>query len=546
MIRYSDALHRHADRILGLILLIATLGVYWQVQSHDFIYFDDPAYVTNNTYVKAGLTGEGFVWAFSSFSASNWHPLTWLSHMLDSRLFGCNPAGHHLTSVFFHAANTLLLFLFLSQATGRLWRSFMVAGLFALHPLHIESVAWVSERKDVLSAFFWMLALVSYVRYATTPKPSWYLCTLLLFALGLLSKPMVVTLPFVLLLIDYWPLGRFQFEKKMDWAKIWRVFVEKAPFLVLSAGSCVVTIMAQEKAIQGLKRLPVHVRLENALVSYVQYILKMFWPQDLAVFYPHPGDALPWWSVGMSLMALAGITGLSVYWLRRRPYVCVGFFWFIGTLIPVIGIVQVGMQAMADRYTYIPLIGLFAAIVWGCSEFFQSKGTSVLWKAMVASVIGILLAASTFRQLGCWRDTRSLAVRALEVTKDNYAAHFLLARAEAADGNMEQALHHYHTAVSINPGYVAQIYNRVGYFLAGQGRLEEAVLQFRESLKIRSDYASAHNNLGVALARMGRFDDAVSELQAALEICPGYEEAKKNLENVQHDRLKRKGKPGGQ
>ena len=532
----SKLVHRNRERVLGLILLLVTIGVYWQVQHHDFIYLDDPAYVTDNRYVKAGLTKEGFVWAFSTFSISNWHPLTWLSHMLDGQLYGCNPAGHHLTSLFFHVANTLLLFLFLRQATGRLWQSFIVAGLFALHPLHIESVAWISERKDVLSTFFWMLAMIAYVRYVQAPRISRYVCIIVLFVLGLLSKPMVVTLPFVLILLDYWPLGRIKFKGKIDAAVIWRLVWEKIPFFVLSAVSCIVTVMAQSGAIRGLKSFPLDVRLLNALVSYVRYILKMLWPQDLAFFYPHPGNTVTLWSGLASALFLGLLAAVSIREIRRRPYIFVGFFWFIGTMIPVIGLVQVGMQAMADRYTYIPLIGLFLTIVWGLSDLFEPKKVSPVLKVIFSGTITILLAASTCLQLRHWHDTRTLSRHALSVTRDNYAAHFMLARAEGERGAMDKALHHYNIAVKINPAYIAMIHNRVGYYLVEQGRLEEAMSQFTGALEIRPDYANAHNNLGVVLARKGRFDEAISQIKEALKVLPGYTEAKKNLENVRREK----------
>ena len=552
-------MRRNLHRLLALLLLIATIGVYWQVQHHEFIYFDDPSYVTDNQYVKRGLARDGLAWAFSTFHGSNWHPLTWLSHMLDCELYGLNPAGHHLTNLFFHVANTLLLFLVFRESTGRLWRSFLVAALFALHPLHVESVAWVSERKDVLSTFFWMLTMLVYVRYTRHPRMSLYLLALSLFACGLLAKPMLVTLPFVLLLFDFWPLGRLQFARSSSEERnresslvnpvpVSQLVWEKIPFLVLAGASSVVTFLAQSvgRAIQSLDALPLQLRIVNALVSYVVYLSKMLWPYSLAIFYPHPEKTLGLWPGIASALLLGFICAVVFREIPFRPYLAVGWLWFLGTLVPVIGLVQVGMQAMADRYTYIPLIGVFVAMVWAIADLAETRKLYRKLSAIFAALILCALISSTWFQLQHWQNTLTLFHNALKVTNDNYAAHFIIARAEGEQGNMDKALSHYNKAVKINPAYVAMMHNRIGYYLAEEEQPEEAISQFKEALKVRPDYTNAHNNLGVMLARKGRMEEAIDRFSEALKISPGYTEARKNLENARRQkRLMQASKSGG-
>ena len=359
-----------------LTLALATLISYSQVLNHDFIDFDDDMYVTRNENVQKGLTWQNIKWAFTTNQAYNWHPLTWLSHMLDCQLFGLKPAGHHFTSVLFHIANTLLLFLVFKSMTGNLWRSAFVAALFALHPLHVESVAWIAERKDVLSTLFWLLTMAAYVRYVRKPGPKWYLLTILAFAMGLMAKPMLVTLPFILLLLDYWPLARFQFGqniKDTEWKILYRLFVEKIPLFIITIITSVITFIVPKGsgAVPGLKELSLMPRLTNALISYVKYIEKMFWPSRLAVFYPRAVDAIPTWQILAALLLLLIISGLAVWLARSRKYLLVGWLWYLGILVPVIGLVQVGDQAMADRYTYVSLIGLFIIVVWGLNDLLE-------------------------------------------------------------------------------------------------------------------------------------------------------------------------------
>ena len=545
----SQLMVRNLDRVLAILLLVATIGTYWQVQNNDFIYFDDPSYVTQNRHVKAGLTKDSLAWAFRTFHASNWHPLTWLSHMLDCQLYGLNPAGHHLTSLFFHLANTLLLFLVLRESTGRRWPSFLVAGLFALHPLHVESVAWISERKDVLSTFFWMLTILAYIRYVQRPTFHLYLLTLFLFVCGLLAKPMLVTLPFVLLLFDYWPLGRIRsggrYPIKVAQGNLYgapmptgHLVWEKIPFFVLAAASSIVTFLAQAegRAIQSLDAIPLQARIFNAVFSYLRYMAKALWPNDLAVFYPHPGNTLGSWVVLASALILVFFTILVLRQALSRPYLTVGWFWFLGTLVPVIGLIQVGMQAMADRYTYIPLVGLFVVAAWGLADLSKKirfhHSLSVLCTVLILSA----LIPVTRQQLKYWQGTLSLFHHALKVTKDNYAAHFIIARVEGERGAMDRAFFHYNKAVEIHPAFVAMMHNRVGYHLAEQGQLEEAVAQFTKALEIRSDYASAHNNLGVVLARKGQLDEAIVQFLEALKISPRYAKAQDNIKNVRRQK----------
>jgi tetratricopeptide (TPR) repeat protein len=549
--------------LICLVLAIVTLAVFWQVKHHDFVNLDDKMYILENRHVLSGLTVDGVKWAFTSVYASNWHPLTWLSHMLDVDLLGVNAGRMHLVNVFFHIAAALLLFLILDRTTGALWRSAFVAALFALHPLHVESVAWIAERKDVLSAFFWMLTLGAYVLYVEKQRPGRYLATLFFFALGLLAKPMLVTLPFVLLLLDFWPLNRLRVgesahnlsvepaekltkkeksrmkrrEKKHDtkpppvtarsadaplqWSRLLSLVREKIPFFVLSAASSLITIYAQQQgaAVVSMERIPLFTRMANALMSYILYIGKMIWPQTLSVFYPYP-DAWPPWQVGGAFLLLAGITATAVYCVKRRPYLTVGWFWYLGTLVPVIGILQVGMQAMADRYTYIPLIGLFIMAAWGAPELLNKwrHGKVVLTAAATLIVAGLVLA--TWMQAGHWQNSVSLFSHALAVTKDNHLAHNNLGVALNAAGEKEKAAFHYAEAIRINPRYSSYHYNYANH-LAAHGKTEEAITQYTEAIRLEPEYFNAHNNLGLARASRREFKEAAFYFREALRIRPG-------------------------
>jgi tetratricopeptide (TPR) repeat protein len=570
-----------ADRrwiCLGLGLI--TLAVYWPSLTHGFLAYDDQAYVTENPQVRAGLTWPGVVWAFKSFSVANWHPLTWLSHMLDCQLYGLNPAGHRLTNLLLHTASTLLLFLFLNRITGALWRSACVAALFAWHPLHVESVAWVAERKDVLSAFFFMLTLWSYGRYAesrtqeaeasTTHHVSrftfhasrltfhasrFYLFSLLFFALGLMSKPMLVTLPFVLLLLDYWPLRRVQLSTlNPQPSTLWRLVVEKLPFLGLSAVACVLTVAAQRQgfAVVLTAGLPLSFRIPHVLVSYVHYLGVMLLPRHLAAHYPYVA-AVPAFEVAGAAILLALLTFLAFYLAARRPYLVVGWLWYLGTLVPVIGLVQVGDQAWADRYSYIPLIGLFVAAVWGVGDLAEAwasrrmgPGASAVMPAFplaglllgaVAAAVGVAMLVATSLQLRYWKNTRTLFEHAAAVTQNNTRALTVLGSLQAADGKLEEAKRLYAQALSHSPDNPETHFN-LGKLLDQEGKLDEAIAEYSRSLWSRQWQDKVHILIGVALAKEHKYAEAAAHYQAALALNPESATAENNLARVLHSQGK--------
>ena len=517
---------------ISVLLVVAVFLVFGQTLWHDFVNYDDQDYFYSNPHVKAGLTWSGVMWAFRTGYAANWHPLTWLSLMLDAQLFGPGAAGPHLTNVLLHAANTVLLFLLLKRLTGAHWRSAFVAALFALHPLHVESVAWVSERKDVLSGLFFMLALLMYARYVEripTPKAkAFYGLALLFFALGLMSKPMLVTLPFVLLLLDYWPLERFAiYDLRFT---IRRLAWEKVPFFVLSATSCVVTFVAQKDAVQPFDRIPMGIRAVNAMVSCVRYLLKMFWPVDLAIPYPYPAHwsfELFWLSAAIFLAAI-----VFVIWLGRRfPFLITGWFWYLGMLVPVIGLVQVGAQSMADRYTYLPLIGVFILLVWGAGEVLESWR---LPKQVMWSMAMLILAACTARtldQLRLWQNTETLFHHTITVTKGNAVAYYNLGEYYSGKGKLDEAVDNYLKAILIRPGYDDAL-NNLGVALALKGELDEAVARIRESIRYQPDKADAYYNLGNVFVMQHKPDEAISAYTGALRLKPDYPEAHNNLANL--------------
>jgi tetratricopeptide (TPR) repeat protein len=513
-----------------LLLVIATLAAYWQLGSHDFIGFDDQHYVVQNYHVKAGLTAQGLAWAFTDGSTGTWHPLTWLSLMFDGQLFGLNPRAFHFTSLFFHGANTLLLFAVLFQMTGARLKSGFVAALFALHPLHVESVAWIAERKDVLSTFFWFLTMWAYVRYVERGMRKWYALALLFFVLGLLSKPMLVTLPFILLLLDYWPLARARKNPKL---LISRLFLEKIPFFVLTVVSCGLAFFFQQAvgATTFGERLPFWVRTENALISYVSYIGKLFWPLNLAILYPYTDKQLIWGalSAGVFLILVTlFVIHLSRRQRRKMPWLAVGWFWYLGTLVPVIGFVQIGSQAMADRYTYVPFIGLFILLTWGVSSLFEKHGTGrkILSVTGVAVVSGLMIL--TWFQTQYWQNNITVFEHTLQVTGENAVVEELLGSSLVQQGKTEQAIGHYLNALRINPGNPEAHYN-LGVALASEGKNSEAYDHYLEALKLKPDFAPAYNRLGVAVAAQGKTADAVSYYFQALSINPEYSEAHYNL-----------------
>jgi len=519
---------------------VATLAVYWPLLNHDFVIYDDRDYVTENPHIQGGITKAGGIWALTTFHAGNWHPLTWLSHMLDYQLFGLKAGMHHLTSLLIHMANSILLFLVLRRMTGAIWQSGFVAALFALHPLHVESVAWVSERKDVLSAFFWMLTMWAYVRYTERPEFNRYLLVLILFTLGLMSKPMVVTLPFVLLLMDFWPLCRVKwgqvceensagFQKEQTFRLVW----EKIPLFALVLLSCVMTFLSEQggNTVGSLDIYPLSMRVSNALVSYLIYIKKIFWPGDLAVLYPYPG-AIPWWQ---TLGAGALLVCLFVVALRaskRSPYLVVGWLWYLGTLVPVIGLIQVGVQGMADRYTYIPLIGLFMMVAWGLHDLLGRRRYPRLVLSISAGLLLSTLMICTWFQVRHWINSIALFTHTVNVTSGNYMGHHILGVALEKEGRLNDALSHYFESIKIEPHNYPDSYSNIGGVYIQQGRIEDAIKYCSEALRIDPRSVNAHITLGNALAAKGDMDTAVDHFFEALRIEPESGEAHNNLGNV--------------
>ena len=527
--------------LVSLCLIIAILIPYRQAINLDFVGYDDELYVTENFNVQKGFTVKGIKWAFTTFHAGNWHPVTWLSHMLDCELYGLNPTGHHWTNVQFHIANTLLLFFILQQMTGALWRSALVAALFALHPLHVESVAWIAERKDVLSAFFGLLSIAAYCRYVENPRIINYLLIILLLGLGLMAKPMLVTLPFVFLLLDLWPLQRFKFRQNaytgavefFGFKAILRLIGEKIPLFALVVVASTLTFIAQqsEGAVKALEVLSLKVRVANALVSYVSYVLKAIWPSNLAIFYPHPGNSLPAWQIIVAALLIIVAVFFSMRTLKKYPYVAVGLFWYLGTLVPVIGLVQVGNQAMADRYTYIPLIGLFIIISWGAFDFLKKWHYHTTILILSAISIICVLAVCTFLQLGYWQNGITLFKHAIKVTNKNCVAHNNLGVLLSKEEKFDEAVFHYDEVLKIKPNNSRALYNK-GCALRYKRDLDKAAFFFKESLKIKPDNAETHNELAYILFVQGKPDEAILHYRNVLKIKPDSTNAYNNLANV--------------
>lgn len=532
--------------LICLALAAATIGVYCRAGKFDFINFDDPDYVTENPIVRAGLTFRGLGWAFTHCYADNWHPLTWISHMLDCQLFGLNPAGPHLVNVALHAANSVLLFLLLHRMTGAQWRSAMVAALFALHPLHIESVAWISERKDVLSTFLALLSLLAYVRYAKelkvqSPKSKvWFAVALMLFALGLMAKPMLVTLPFLMLLLDFWPLQRVKSLQTQDTnAEIGvtqcatrntqMLLLEKAPFVILSLASSAITFYAQKTggALVGTDYFPFSWRLENAVISYFRYFLKACWPVHLSVLYPleHP-QSVRLLLAAIGFLAVVSLSALAA--IKRQPFLLVGWLWFLGLLVPVIGLVQVGAQAMADRYTYLPLTGLFIAGVWGISDLLRLTRAPAFLGIAAAAVVLAGITAGTVFQLPDWRNSFTLFSHALDVTRNNAPASNNMGTALAAIGRTDEALPYYAEAVRIEPGQ-SRYQNNLATALARAGQRDAAMQHYLEAIHVDPHYAEPYNNLGAMLLARHQVDEAISNLNEAIRLDPDDGDARNNL-----------------
>ncbi len=532
--------------LLAAGLLVATVIAFAPVRHHDFVSVDDHIYVTDNPRVLAGLAWSSIAWAFTTSYANFWHPLTWLSLMLDVEMFGASPGALHVTNLVLHLGSVFVLFLALVRMTGAVGRSAFVAALFALHPLHVESVAWVSERKDVLSTLFLMLALWSYAGYAQRrggghrALPA-YLVTLALFALGLMAKPMLVTLPFALLLLDWWPLGRATAgaggsSQRDNGAAWWRAWVsllrEKIPFFALAAASGVVAFIAQRTggAVAALESFPLAGRVANALHSYLEYVVKMVWPTGLIAFYPYPQQI----SAGPAILALIAILVVSALVIRfapRYPYLAVGWFWYVGTLLPVSGLVQVGSHAMADRYTYVPLIGLFIAIAWGAFDLVGRARSGRVVLAVAACVIVAALGVTTRAQVMTWKNSVTLWRHALDVVPGNYYAHNGLGLELDKQGRTSEAMAHFREASRLAPGF-PNGHNNLGLLLANQGRTDEALAEYREALRLAPDYLQAHLNLGNALSKAGRVEEASSHYAEAVRLKPDSVDARTNLGNA--------------
>jgi len=598
--------------LICLFLVLSTLVVYWPVLRHGFVNYDDTDYVTANPYIQAGLSAKGLAWVWHSEVARNWHPVTMLSHMLDCQLYGLQPWGHHLTNLLFHVVNTVLLFLLLWKITGTVWRSALVAALFGLHPLHVESVAWVAERKDVLSTFFFLLTLGAYARYAGQSKVQcpkskvgedaashhasratlFYVLSLGCFALGLMSKPMLVTVPFVLLLLDFWPLGRLsvlgpkskvqsQARARSHTQHVTRnirespitsarqrvllpLLLEKVPFFLLSAASCVVTFQVQHRggAVLDVGNFPIGARVANALMSYVRYLGKMVWPEGLAGLYLRK---VPWpsWQVALAVLVLVAASATALRLARRSPYLPVGWFWYLGTLVPVIGLVQVGMQAMADRYTYIPLIGVFIVLAWGGQELASRLKLRPPVRTVVTAIVLAACGALTRNQLAWWQDSEKLFQRMIAVNEGNYMAHYNLGNMYSRQDKPEEAAKHYEAALKAEPNY-AEAHNNLGGVLLRQGCFDEAlthylaavrarpeslyyfnlanaqvdagkpadaIANYQQALRLDPNSSQAHHNLGLALQAQGQTGAAIVEFRAALKLQPDYESAEHHLAN---------------
>ena len=526
--------------LIALLLATVTLILYRPVQSFDFVNYDDRIYVTDNRHVHGGLSMEGLRWSFATFHAGNWHPLTWISHMADFETYKLKAGGHHWTSVLIHTASVLLLFLVLSGMTGALWCSALVAVLFAIHPLHVESVAWVAERKDVLSGFFWIITMGSYAYYVKYPSIPRYLLVMLSFVLGLLSKPMLVTLPFVLLLIDYWPLRRFPgtkiacssrvFQESVYGNKTWLLLVaEKLPLCFVTAMACLVTLAAQKEvgAIWSLEGMSFDVRFANALVAYMDYIRNMFWPVDLAVLYPHTGMP-PGWKIGVAILIMASISYLAVRKAREMPFLLVGWLWYLGTLVPVIGLVQVGSQSMADRYTYIPLVGLFIVLAWGI-ERFVARWPRWQRPVVVISLValsGLLVLARS--QVETWKNSETLFEQALAVTEVNHGAHHNIGAFYLDQNDCQKAVPHFLEAIQIKENY-ANPYHGLGVCASRENNIEGAHHYFRQAILIEPRFAECRIDRGLLLAQQGRIDEAAEDFQYVLRINPAHEAAHNNM-----------------
>lgn len=519
--------------VLGICTFLAAITwlVFGQTLNHQFVNYDDGEYVVRNAQVARGLTLEGIVWAFTHVHSSNWHPLTWISHMMDSQFYGSNPGGHHLTNTLLHAATAILLFLVLRQMTGTFCRSAFVAAVFAIHPLHVESVAWVAERKDVLSGLFFMLTIGAYVRYArATWSPFRYGLVVLLFAMGLMCKPMLVTMPFVLFLLDYWPLNRFAITQGQDGKHLkirQRQILEKLPLLGLGLASCAITLFAQRESMAPIARIPLPLRLGNAVISYMDYLRQMFWPSDLAALYPWEATRLGVWNTLLAIVLLAGVSA-AVFVLRRWRYLVTGWLWYLITLVPVIGILQVGNQARADRYTYLAQIGLYLLLTWGMADLSTRWRYRPVFLASLASLILVALIFCARLQTSYWKDSETLWSHALACTSDNIIAEGNLGQACYTEGKRREAMIYFQNSLRIEPNQ-ASIHSCLGVFFLEMDQANESVVHLEKALEIEPNFGDAHYNLGNTYMQMGRTKEALSHYNRALEIDPSDTQAMNNM-----------------
>lgn len=527
----KELIKKNSTLGICLFLIVGTICVYMQTINYDFVGFDDPLYIYENTQIQQGLTFDNIIWAFTTTHAGNWHPLTWISHMVDCQIFGVEPGWHHISNIVFHIANTILLFIVFRRMTDGVWQSAFIAALFAFHPLHVESVAWISERKDVLSTFFWIVTMWYYIGYVHRPSLKRYLLVAVSFSLGLMSKPMLVTLPFVLLLLDFWPLNRFNSQRTNDYKApistktIPRLVFEKTPLFFLAAISSALTIYAQKigGAVTSLHVIPLEVRIYNALLSYLKYIEKTFFPFKLAVLYPYP-TTIHLWKVILSSFILLMISFIALKTIKRHPFFLIGWLWYIGTLMPVIGLVQVGRQSIADRYTYIPLIGIFIIIAWGIPAVLGRYRHNFFWITLFAIVLIFHLITLTFKQIGYWKNPLTLYEQAIKVTDDNFLVHTYLGDALYDMGRQKKAIDHYLKAVSMRPEFLdANL--KLAIALTSLGHAEEAVNYYSHVLKLKPDWVEVRLNLGKTYEMLGRMREAISQYSQALEIQPDYDKA---------------------
>ena len=518
---------------ISLFLIALTWAVFAQTGNYQFVNYDDPLYVLDNAHVRAGLTWRGIAWAFTHVHSQNWHPLTTMSHMLDCQLFGVNPGAHHLVNVFFHSIAAVLLFILLAQITNSIWASAFVAAVFAIHPLRVESVAWIAERKDVLSGMFFMLTLLAYFRWTRKPTVGRYLAMSILFGCGLMSKPMLITTPIILLLLDYWPLNRF------SRAALSKLVIEKIALFALSAGSCVATLWAQNFALGSTQFLPLQWRVTNALFSYFEYVRQMFWPVDLIPFYVHPENRLEIWRLLIAAISLIALTAIVIVRRKQNPYLLVGWLWYLVMLIPVIGIVQVGLQGHADRYTYLPQIGLDIALVWLIWDLTKSclprrsasakagRAQKIVLSAAAAIVL-ITLSSLSWKQTTHWRDTEALWRHTLAVTPDSDVAHAGLGGILFVRGQIDESIDHYERALRLRDGNVAAHFG-LGRALAAKQKTDAAIFHFQKALSIQPDNIGASNDLGVMFASKGEIRDAIFAWQQSLSFEPDNADAANNI-----------------